>query len=284
MIAGPTASGKSALALQRARQMGGIIINADAMQVYGVLRVLTARPSEDETGDVPHRLYGQVAPAVRFSTGKWLQAVIPVAGEADERPLIFVGGTGLYFDALINGFAAVPQVPAPVMVEITAEVEGLDAAGRAALIEARDPEMARRLRAPDPQRVARALGVLRATGLSLARFQDAAQVGFLDGFEVERFVLAPDRGVLGERIANRFRTMIENGAIEEVQVLLGSGLDPTLPAMKAIGVREISGWLEGRLTREEAIERAVIATRQYAKRQRTWFRKRMAGWNWIDPG
>lgn len=283
LIAGPTASGKSALALDLARQQGGVIVNADALQVYEVLQLLTARPSEIEMAGVPHRLYGVVHPSVRFSTGQWARAAAAVIEAEADRPLIFVGGTGLYFDVLTTGFADVPEVPAEAMAAAAAEVEGLDREGRGRLIAARDPLIASRLRAPDPQRVIRALAVLNATGRSLASFQDAAQTGLLDGFVLERLVLNPDRELLRQRIARRFETMFSSGAVEEVEALLALHLDKSLPAMKAIGVPEITAMLAGELEQDVAIERAVIATRQYAKRQRTWFRNRMADWNWIVP-
>lgn len=283
LIAGPTASGKSALALDLARQQGGVIVNTDALQVYDVLQLLTARPSEIEMGGVPHRLYGTVHPSVRFSTGEWARAAAAVIESEADRPLIFVGGTGLYFDVLTTGFADVPEVPAEALAAATAEVEGLDREGRGRLIAARDPLVAGRLRAPDPQRVIRALAVLNATGRSLASYQDEAQKGLLDGFVLERLVLNPDRELLRQRIARRFETMFSSGAVEEVEALLALALDPSLPAMKAIGVPEITAMLAGELEQDEAIERAVIATRQYAKRQRTWFRNRMADWNWIVP-
>lgn len=283
LIAGPTASGKSALALDLARQQGGVIVNTDALQVYEVLQLLTARPSEIEMAGVQHRLYGVVHPSVRFSTGQWARAAAAVIEAEADRPLIFVGGTGLYFDVLTSGFADVPEVPAEAMVAAAAEVEGLDREGRGRLIAARDPLIAGRLRAPDPQRVIRALAVLNATGRSLASFQDTAQTGLLDGFVLERLVLNPDRELLRQRIARRFETMFSSGAVEEVEALLALHLDKSLPAMKAIGVPEITAMLAGELEQDTAIERAVIATRQYAKRQRTWFRNRMADWNWIEP-
>lgn len=283
LIAGPTASGKSALALDLARQQGGVIVNTDALQVYEVLQLLTARPSEIEMAGVPHRLYGVVHPSVRFSTGQWARAAAAVIEAEADRSLIFVGGTGLYFDVLTTGFADVPEVPAEAMAAAAAEVEGLDREGRGRLIAARDPLIASRLRAPDPQRVIRALAVLNATGRSLASFQDAAQTGLLDGFVLERLVLNPDRELLRQRIARRFETMFSSGAVEEVEALLALQLDKSLPAMKAIGVPEITAMLAGELEQDTAIERAVIATRQYAKRQRTWFRNRMADWNWIVP-
>jgi tRNA dimethylallyltransferase len=284
LIAGPTASGKSAFSLRKARETGGVIVNADAMQVYGVLRRLTARPDEAEMEGVPHRLYGFVPPSQRFSTGDWVRAVeVEMVREAPEVTLIFVGGTGLYFDALTNGFAEVPEVPAAVTAAVEAEIAGLDREARGRLIAERDPVIAARLKAPDPQRVTRALAVLAATGRSLASFQDEAQRGLLDGFEVERIVLNPNRDVLRARIARRFEAMVDDGAVEEVEALRKLDLDPSLPAMKAIGVPEISDWLDGRIDREEAVRLAVIATQQYAKRQRTWFRNRMGDWTWIDP-
>jgi tRNA dimethylallyltransferase len=285
LIAGPTASGKSALALAKARETGGVIVNADAMQMYGVLRVVTARPSAGDESHAPHFLFGSVPPSLRYSTGDWLRdtgQAIQATAES-QSPIIFVGGTGLYFEALLKGFAEVPKVPAEVTARIGAEVAGLDRDQRERLIQQRDPALAARLRSPDPQRVTRALAVLESTGRSLASFQGEAQGGPIDDFEVERIVLNPGREILRQRIAERFERMLEGGAVEEVDTLLGLGLDPSLPAMKAIGVREISGWLSGSISREEAVRRAVTATRQYAKRQRTWFRSRMADWMWIDP-
>jgi tRNA dimethylallyltransferase len=283
LIAGPTASGKSALALKLARERDGVIVNTDALQVYDGLRLLTARPSDAEMAEAPHRLYGTVPPSRRFSTGDWARAVADVIAAGGERELIFVGGTGLYFEALLNGFADVPEVPEAAVLAATAEVEGLDGDERGRLIAARDPLIAARLKAPDPQRVIRALAVLNATGRSLARFQDEAQAGLLEGFALERIVLNPDRDILRSRIAKRFSTMLDHGAVEEVRGLIALKLDPQLPAMKAIGVPEITAWLAGDLPADQAIERAVIATRQYAKRQRTWFRSRMADWTWIEP-
>ena len=282
LIAGPTASGKSALAIAKAREMGGVVVNTDAMQVYGVLRVVTARPAPGEMHGVPHLLYGTVDPSLRYSTGDWLRAVEAIIAEDGDRPLIFAGGTGLYFDALTKGLAEIPEVPAAFVRDAEAELRGLDRAGRERLIAERDPETARRLQAADPQRVARALAVLKATGRPLASFQGAATAGLLGDFAVERIVLSPPREVLRDRIARRFEAMLEGGAVEEVRALLSLDLDPGLPAMKAIGVPEIGDWLAGQASREEVVERAVTATRQYAKRQRTWFRNRMADWTWIE--
>jgi tRNA dimethylallyltransferase len=282
LIAGPTASGKSALALKRAQELGGTIVNTDALQVYGGLRLITARPGVDDLAAARHELYGFVDPAVRFSTGDWVRAAKRIVGEAGNTPLIFAGGTGLYFESLTKGFADVPEIPSSAFAWAEAEVHGLDREGRTKLIAARDPAMVERLKGNDPQRVIRALAVLKATGRSLASYQDEAAKPLLGGWTLERIVLNPPRDVLRERIARRFNSMLEQGAAEEVEAFLARKLDPSLPAMKAIGVREIGDWIAGRSTREEMIERAVTATRQYAKRQRTWFRGRMDDWTWVE--
>ncbi len=285
LIAGPTASGKSALALERARVSGGLIVNADSMQVYDTLRIVTARPGADEEAMAEHVLYGHVPVSQRFSTGQWVRAVEGViAGASVERELIFVGGTGLYFDALTKGFADVPEVPEAVMLEVQQEIQALDEAGRMALLMAEDRETADRLAVADPQRVIRALAVKRATGRALSSFQRDQRPGLLEDWAIERMVLWPERDLLRARIARRFETMFESGAVEEVKAVLAQKLDPALPAMKAIGVPEILAWLGGAMSTEEAIERSIIATHQYAKRQRTWFRNRMGAWPRIEPG
>jgi tRNA dimethylallyltransferase len=281
LITGPTASGKSSLALRLAREREAIIVNTDALQVYDVLRLITARPSDADLAQAPHLLYGAVPPSVRFSTGDWARAAAAIIAAQRDRTLIFVGGTGLYFESLVSGFAEIPHVPPEAVAAAEAEIAGLDREARGRLIAARDPAIAARLKAPDPQRITRALAVLNATGRSLASFQDEAQHGLLEGFALERLVLNPDRDVLRQRIARRFETMFSEGAVEEVRALLGLDLDPGLPAMKAIGVPEIAAMLRGELTEGEAVQRAIIATRQYAKRQRTWFRGRMADWQWV---
>lgn len=284
LIAGPTASGKSALALRLAAEQNAIIVNADAMQVYDTLEVVTARPCAADLALAEHRLYGTVPAATRFSTGQWLTAAQEVLDAvAPTRPVIFVGGTGLYFDALLNGFADIPQVPEAIAQDIAAETSGLDAEGRLALLQREDRITADRLGVVDPQRLIRALAVKRATGRTLSSFQDDQQAGWLTGFDIEPIVLDPDRAVLRERIARRFQAMFASGAVDEVKALLAQGLDPRLPVMKAIGVREIGGWLDGTLQRDEAIALATIATQQYAKRQRTWFRNRFADWPRYDP-
>lgn len=279
LIAGPTASGKSALALARAQTSGGVIVNADSMQVYDTLRVVTARPSAEEEAQAEHRLYGTVPASKRFSTGQWVRAVEASMVTIDpDREVIFVGGTGLYFDALTDGFADVPDVPAALALAVQHEIEALSEPQRMALLAAEDAETARRLKVADPQRVTRALAVKRATGRTLSSFQSEQRPGLLAGWQLERVVLWPDRDVLRGRITRRFAAMFNNGAVQEVEALRAQLLDPSLPAMKAIGVPEISSWLDGYMSQDEAIARATIATHQYAKRQRTWFRNRMGDW------
>ena len=284
LIAGPTASGKSALALERAEATGGVIVNADSMQVYDVLSVLTARPQPDDLARAEHMLYGFIPPSERCSVGRWLAAARAVRDDPalKDRELIFVGGTGLYFEALQNGISEVPEVPEAAVAEAEALVAPLDRLGRRALLAEKDPDMVSQLREPDPQRLIRALAVKAATGRSLAHWQAQSGPPLLDGFDVERLVIWVDRDELSRRISTRFHAMLPS-ATEEVVRLLGLGLAPDLPVMKAIGVREIGAYLSGDLTREAAIERAVIATRQYAKRQRTWFRQRMGDWVQISP-
>jgi len=286
LIAGPTASGKTAMAIARSADEKSLIINTDSMQVYDVLNIISARPNAEELAQAPHRMYGYVSPSVRFSTGAWLRdvdALIQQEG-ADYQKLIFVGGTGLYFDALINGFAQIPEIPNEVIQQVEEVIQPLDAQGRSKLLAEKDPEMAKRLQAPDPQRVARAISVIEATNKSLAQWQDEPnEPSILEGFEIEKIVLNPERDVLRERIALRFKFMMQAGAIEEVEAINALKLDPTLPAMRAIGVPEISAYLRGEMDLEEATEKSIIATHQYAKRQRTWFRNRMKDWQWIDP-
>jgi len=267
------------MAIARAQQTGGVIVNADSMQLYDTLRVVTARPSVEDEALAEHHLYGAVPATHRFSTGQWLTAVEQILDSADpDREVIFVGGTGLYFDALTKGFADIPEVSENVALQVQLEIQHLDEAGRMAILASEDPETAQRLGVADPQRVIRALAVKRATGQTLSSFHDETQPALLDGWGIERYVLSPDRDVLRDRIARRFAAMFENGAVEEVRALRELQPDPTLPVMKAIGVREISDWLDGRISQQEAISLATIATHQYAKRQRTWFRNRFTDW------
>jgi tRNA dimethylallyltransferase len=274
LIAGPTASGKSALALDIADRLGGAIVNADSMQVYAVLDLLTARPSTADLGSVPHHLYGHVHPSTSYSTGAWLRDVRRLAdgGALAGRVPVFVGGTGLYFRALLHGLSEMPDIPAAVRQHWRGRLADEGAQPLHALLTRRDPETATQLRPGDGQRIVRALEVLDASGRSIRDWQGAASRPLVDIGTARLFVLEPDRAELVRRIEVRFDRMLDCGAREEVRALTALGLDPGLPAMKAIGVRELAAAAAGELSEDEAILRAKIATRQYAKRQATWFR------------
>ncbi|WP_079212057.1 tRNA (adenosine(37)-N6)-dimethylallyltransferase MiaA [Brucella pituitosa] len=287
LIAGPTASGKSALALHMAKKTGGFIVNTDSMQVYDVLDLLSARPQSDELREAEHFLYGHVAPSVSYSTGKWFADVEALLSRADlrTRTPIFVGGTGLYFRALLGGLSQMPEVPADVREHWRNRMseEGAEAL-HSALTEL-DPEIAATLRPTDSQRIVRALEVFEGTGKSLLHWQKNTGTALVDDASATKIVLLPDRKWLGERIAQRFNLMWDHGALDEVRALNALHLDPALPAMKAIGVREISAFFAGEMTREDAIERSIIATRQYAKRQSTWFRNQLdESWKVFSSG
>ncbi|MGQ7793723.1 tRNA (adenosine(37)-N6)-dimethylallyltransferase MiaA [Faunimonas sp. B44] len=285
LIAGPTASGKSALALalaEAAMRAGrpAQIVNADSMQVYADLRVLSARPSKEDEARAPHRLYGHVPGADAYSAGRWLadiHAVLAGAEAAGALPIL-VGGTGLYFKALEEGLAEIPPVPDAVRRRWRTVLSQEGPEALHAVLAERDPEIAARLEPSDPQRIVRALEVLEATGRSLAAFQKAGSAPVLAGEGIARYVLEPDRAWLRRRIAERVEAMLAAGAAEEVAALLAQGLAPDLPVMKAIGVREIGEFLAGRITETEAAEAMIVATRQYSKRQSTWFRHQMPGW------
>lgn len=274
LIAGPTASGKSAFALELAQQMDGSIVNADSMQVYSVLNVLTARPGAEELQAVPHHLYGHVHPGSHYSAGVWLSDVRKLydSGALDGRTPIFTGGTGLYFRALTEGLSEMPEIPPAVRNRWR---DRLDEDGPGALhriLMREDAAAAMTLRASDGQRIVRALEVLEASGRSILRWQAERGRPLVDRESARCIVIEPDRASLVARIGERFDGMIEAGAADEAQALAALKLDPALPAMKAIGVRELQSAVVGSLSFEEAIERAKIATRQYAKRQTTWFR------------
>ena len=271
LLAGPTASGKSALAMRIARRMGATVVNADSMQVYADLRVLTARPGADDEASVPHALYGHVDGGRRHSTGTWLREVIALA--ATRRPLVIVGGTGLYFRALERGIADIP--PVPIALSNDWRGRSLTDDERHRLLSERDPELAARLDPSDAQRVLRGIEVFEATGRPLSEWQRGAAGPALGGWAVHRLVLEPPRDALRARIAERLGAMIELGAADEVAGLLARDLDPSLPVMKAIGVRELGAVVAGEASVGEAVERIVVSTRQYAKRQSTWFRNQM---------
>lgn len=274
LIAGPTASGKSAAAVELARRLGGAVVNADSMQVYSVLRVLTARPDEHDLAAAEHLLFGHAPPSATYSVAAWLRDVGPVLASLREqgRPAIVTGGTGLYFMALEQGLSQMPA-PDPAVRARWREFAAASPERLHAELALRDPQGAARLAASDTQRLVRALEMFDTTGEPLASHQATGERrGLLQGYRVFRFVLEPARAVLHERINARFDAMMASGAIAEVEALLSLGLDPSMPAMKAIGVPQIAAFLDGSLTREEASERSKAASRQYAKRQSTWFR------------
>lgn len=281
LLAGPTASGKSAMALDLARENDGVIVNADAMQVYGVLDLLTARPGSAALAAAPHELYGHVHPSRAYSVAAWLSDVrrLAAAGAFEKRTAIFTGGTGLYFSALTQGLSDIPAVPPAVRESWRARLAEEGASTLHRLLAERDPEAAARLRPGDGQRIVRALEVLDATGRPLSHWRQSRGAPLVDPDRARMLVLDPDRARLSERISARFEQMVEAGALDEVGRLLDLGLDPSLPAMKAIGVRELAAVLAGALSLDEAKQRAKAATRQYAKRQMTWFRNQLgAGW------
>lgn len=284
LIAGPTASGKSALALALARRLDGVVINTDSMQVYRDLRVITARPTEQEEASAPHRLYGHVDAAENYSVGRWLADVRPVLAEiaASARLPIFVGGTGLYFKALTRGLATVPPVPPEIRTAVRERAERIGIAALHAELARRDPVTAARLTPADRVRVARALEVLEATGRSLTEWHGTG-TPLLDPAATARVFLNPDRAELYRRIDGRFEAMLTAGAVEEVRALDARGLDPLLPAMKAHGVPWLRRWLRGEISREEASEGGRRDTRHYAKRQLTWFRHQLPDWSWAAP-
>lgn len=285
LIAGPTASGKSAVALKLAERFGGMIVNADSMQVYRDLRVLTARPSEAEERQAPHRLYGEIDGAENFSVGRWLARASELLAEARDHagPLIFVGGTGLYFRALTEGLSDIPRVPETVRTAVRAEAEGQPTPSLHARLAELDALTAARLRPSDRQRVLRALEVVAATGRPLAGFQGAREAPPLAAGEWAGLFLAPEREGLNARIAARFAAMLSEGALQEVDALMRRGLDPALPVMRAHGAPQLMAYLRGELSLEAAAELAVNGTRRYAKRQFTWARGQMPDFAWVAP-
>ena len=274
LIAGPTASGKSALALRLAGETGGTIVNADSMQVYSVLDRLTARPGSAELAAAQHRLYGHVHPSADYSTGQWLGEVraLAAAGEFDERRPIFCGGTGLYFKALLEGLSQMPDIPQAIRDRWRNKLNEEGASELHEVLMREDPDAAARLKPGDGQRIVRALEVLDASGRSILAWQAERGSPVVDRGSATMIIVEPDRSELDRRIEARFSAMLESGAIEEVRALLALNLDAAKPAMKAIGVREIAALIKGDATRADTIETVRVATRQYAKRQSTWFR------------
>jgi tRNA dimethylallyltransferase len=283
LIAGPTASGKSAAALALAEKLNGVIVNADSMQVYREAPILTAQPSAADLARLPHRLYGHVGAREAYSVGRYSDDAAAALAEIRHagRIPIFVGGTGLYFAALTQGLAAIPPIPAETRAAARALAAEIGTGALHARLAGVDPLSAAHLRPGDTQRVLRAWEVFAATGRPLAAWQAAPAAPLLKDLRVAGFVLNPPRPLLRARIAERFKTMLDAGGLEEAAAL--SGIDPGLPAAKLLGLRPLQALAAGAISREAALEAAVTATRQFAKRQMTWFRHRMPHYIWFDP-
>ncbi len=277
LIAGPTASGKSRLALETADRTGAVIVNADSQQLYADLRVLSARPSVEEEARAEHRLYGVADAAEAWSVGRWSRAAMETLAGLDGRPVLFVGGTGLYFTALTKGLADIPDIP--IEARETAE-RAYEAEGEAVFrrrLATLDPAAAARIEAGDRQRLIRAMAVAEHTGRALSDWT-AETTPLLASGSWTGLVVEPARAALYAACDARVARMVEAGAPDEVRALVARGLDPSLPAMKAVGVREFAAHLAGETTLEAAVEATRQATRHYAKRQLTWFRNQTPDW------
>ncbi|WP_296715546.1 tRNA (adenosine(37)-N6)-dimethylallyltransferase MiaA [Rhodoblastus sp.] len=286
LLAGPTASGKSARAIELARDLDGVVINADSMAVYQDLPILSARPTREETGDIPHLLFGHIGAERNYSVGQWLEdarSALDEAGRMGRLP-IFVGGTGMYFKALLQGLSNIPAVPEEVRARVRAEAEGATPAELHAKLSARDPETASKLRPTDPQRILRALEIFEACGSPLSSFQGEREPPLRDSARCECLFLAPERAALNARIDARFDRMMEAGALDEVRRLMARNLDPALPAMRAVGVPGLSAFLRGECSLEEAVEKSKRDSRQYAKRQFTFARTQLPEFVWEAVG
>ncbi len=285
LIAGPTASGKSAVATALARRTGGVVVNADSMQVYANLRVLTARPSPADEAAAEHRLYGHVDGAENYSVGRWLSDFSALMAKLERagRLAIVVGGTGMYFKAATQGLSDIPRTPEEVRARVRASAEGVAPAELHARLAARDPATAARLRPTDPQRILRALEVLEATGQPLAAFQGARAAPILPEGSWRGFFLAPERADVRAAIDGRFLTMIENGALDEAAALAERDLDPALPIMRAHGAPALMAHLRGEMSLSDAIARGQADTRAYAKRQFTFARHQLPEFRWLAP-
>jgi tRNA dimethylallyltransferase len=280
LIAGPTASGKSALALRLAETIGGAVINADSMQVYRDLRIITARPTPGEEACVPHRLYGHVDAATNYSSGQWLRDAGAVLDDlaVEKRAAILVGGTGLYFKALTAGLAAVPPIPAAIRADVRGRLQREGAPALHAELAQLDPATAQRVTVNDRSRISRALEVMLATGRSLTEWHREGLPPLIDAAGAAKVFITCERAELVSRIEARFAAMLAAGALDEVRTLARRHLDPSLPAMKAHGVPWLIRHLGGKISLDEAAAGAVMDTRRYAKRQLTWFRNQMKDW------
>ncbi|ODR98756.1 tRNA dimethylallyltransferase [Methyloceanibacter methanicus] len=286
LIAGPTASGKSAAALALAERLGGTIVNADSMQVYRELQVLTARPSAAEMEIVPHRLYGTVSGREAYSVGRWVEDAAAAIEETRKRGQvpIFVGGTGLYFMALLQGLSPVPDIPEDIRRHWRERAATTSGSDLHAALSARDPVMAARLGPTDTQRLVRALEVIDATDVSLADWQETTGTPLLKDEAVLKILVAPEREAVYAAIDARFDAMLREGALAEAESLAALDLDPGLPVMRALGVPELLSHLSGAISLEDAATKAKTASRRYAKRQMTWARRFMADWTQVPSG
>jgi tRNA dimethylallyltransferase len=285
LIAGPTASGKSALALDVAESLRGVIVNADSMQVYRDLRVITARPTPDDETRAAHKLYGFVDAAENYSVGRWcrdVEEVLTEIGRQDRVPIL-VGGTGLYFKALTSGLAAVPPIPADIRTSVRGRLQQVGAPALHAELMRLDPATAQRVTANDRSRISRALEVALATGRALSDWHREGPPPLIDPARAVKVFITCERKELVRRIEARFEAMMKSTALDEVRRLAERKLDPILPAMKAHGVPWLIRHLDGEISREAAIAGAVMDTRRYAKRQLTWFRNQMTDWVWAEP-
>ena len=284
LIAGPTASGKSRLAIELAQALNGVIINADSMQVYEELRVLTARPDAREEAAAPHRLYGITSADKAFSVGQWLELALAEAAAARSagQVPIFVGGTGLYFQALTEGMAEIPPIPEDIRQNARTKLNELGPLGLHSALETLDPVMAERLKPTDSQRLVRAYEVITGTGVSLATWQQQPSTTPTLPQPWHGFVLNWPRDVLYQRCDERLVSMLAQGALAEVEGLAAMNLAPALPAMKALGVPDLIRLIQGEKSRDVALAAAQQATRRYAKRQMTWFRNKMCSWTSLN--
>jgi tRNA dimethylallyltransferase len=285
LIAGPTASGKSALALELAEKLSGVIINADSMQIYRDLQIITARPSPEEESRVRHRLYGHVDAGENYSVGRWFAEATQALTETREqgRPALLVGGTGLYFSTLTRGIAAVPPIPEELRREVRARLIAEGTAALHAELAARDAATAARLNPGDRARITRALEVMLATGRSLTAWHDDNTRPSVDIQRAAKVFLMPERDALRSQIDARFDAMMAAGALAEVRALAARHLDPNLPAMKAHGVPWLIRHLNGEITLDEGVAQAKRDTQRYTKRQATWFRNQLPQFEWVEP-
>jgi len=285
LIAGPTASGKSALALALAERHGGIVINTDSMQVYRDLRIITARPTPQDEARVSHKLYGHVDAAATYSVGHWINDMARVLEELNARGglPILAGGTGLYFKALTRGLAAVPPIPPPVRAAVRARLAAQGSAALHAELTRQDPAGAAALKLGDGVRIVRALEVIEATGRPLAAWHRDAMAPLVDPARAIKIFLAPDRAELKQRIGVRFDAMMAAGALEEVRALDARHLDPWQPALKAHGVPWLRRVIAGEMPLAEAVEGGKRDTSRYTKRQFTWFRHQLPDFAWVAP-